>query len=74
VPVVWDSPLMASAMLPEARLRTHSPVRTRFRVVWEEVPRPRMQALPTQKAEDVGALFEVRSVLVVVRSTTGVPQ
>ena len=65
---------MASAMVSEARFRTHSPVWTRFWVVCEEVPRPRMQRLPTQKAEDMGAMFEVRSGLVVVMRTTGVPQ
>jgi hypothetical protein len=61
-------------MLSEARFRTHSPVRRRFWVVCEDVPRPSMQRLPTQKAEDMGPIFEVPFGFMVVMKTTGVPQ
>jgi hypothetical protein len=61
-------------MLSEARFRTHSPVRRRFWVVCEDVPRPSTQRLPTQKAEDMGPIFEVPFGFMVVMKTTGVPQ
>ena len=35
---------------------------------------PRMQRQPSQKAEDMGAMLEVPSALVVLISTTGVPK
>lgn len=84
-PVVRAKALITGAMSSEGRLRTHWRVRSKLCVVVDEASRPSIQRWPSHQTDDIGAMFvdspvegcsvEVeRGGLVLVMSTTGVPQ
>jgi len=73
-PVVFASRFTIAAWEEEGRLRTHSPVRMMFSVVFENALMPIMHRHPSQNTEDIGARFAEPSSLVVLIKTTGVPK
>ena len=74
LPVVRARRFTAGARSAEGRFSTHSRVQVRLTTVWETLPRPSMQRLPSHHADDIGAILVVPSGFVVDMRTTGVPQ